>query len=147
MITEADRARITAAIRDVEARTAGEVFCVPQPPASVEVALCAARRVMWESHAAVGSRNNVAIRLASAFRLAGYTQPETHALLLQWNQRRRIDLPERELRAVAQSAYARPYAYAYGCHDEVIRSVCPYVGRLNECADYREQHPRSGRTL
>lgn len=28
MITEADRARITAAIRDVEARTAGEVFCV-----------------------------------------------------------------------------------------------------------------------
>jgi len=115
----------------------------PQPPDSAAAALCAARRVMWESHVPPGNRNNVAIRLASAFRLAGYKQDETYTLLVQWNQRRDIRLPMCELRAVAQSAYARSYAYAYGCHDEVIRSVCPFVGRLHECADYREQYLRA----
>ena len=122
-------------------------YRLPQPPGDVEAALCPARRVMWESPVPPGNRNNVAIRLASAFRLAGYAREQTHRLLLQWNERQRIGLSVRELGAVAHSAYVRPYPYAYGCHDEVIRSFCPYVGRLNECADYREQHPRSGRAL
>jgi len=116
-----------------------------QAPAQAEEALCAARREMWQSRVAPGNRNNVAIRLASAFRLAGHTRQQTEELLLSWNQRQRIDLAERELRSVVQSAYARPYPYTYGCHDEVIRSFCPYVGRLGECEDYRAQHPRSGR--
>lgn len=102
---------------------------------------------MWEARIPPGNRNNVAIRLASAFRLAGYSEEQTHTLLFGWNRRRRIDLPERELGGVVGSAYARPYPYSYGCHDEIIRSYCPYVNRLSECTDYREQHPRSGRAL
>jgi hypothetical protein len=115
------------------------------PPTATEHALCAARRAMWDSPIAPGSRNNAAIRLASAFRLAGYGRADTQALLLAWNRRQHRPLPEREIRAVVGSAYARPYPYAYGCHDEVIRSFCPFVGRLEECEDYREQHARSGR--
>ncbi|HXQ20039.1 MAG TPA: primase C-terminal domain-containing protein [Candidatus Acidoferrales bacterium] len=107
-------------------------------------ALCAARLVMWQSQIRRGNRNNVAIRLASAFRLAGYTEEQTRGLLLGWNRCQGTGLPEHELRAVVQSAYARPYPYNYGCHDEVIRTFCPYVGRLSECDDYRERHPRSG---
>lgn len=114
-------------------------------PDSPESALCAARLAMWRQHTPPGNRNNVAIRLASTFRLAGYEQPQTLALLLDWNRRREIDLPEDEIRGVVQSAYARPYAYAYGCHDEVIRGFCPFADRLHECEDYRAQHPRSER--
>ena len=114
-------------------------------PEAPEEALCPARLAMWQTHIAPGNRNNIAIRLASAFRLAGHPREATLRLLLDWNQRQGIDLPDSEIRSVAQSAYARPYPYTYGCHDEVIRSFCPYVGRLNDCADYREQHPRSGR--
>jgi len=117
------------------------------PPALPGEALCAARQAMWQSHIPPGRRNNAAIRLASAFRLAGYTQEQTRLLLLDWNVRRHISLPEQELRAVVHSAYARPYPYAYGCHDEVIRAFCPYVGHLADCDDYREQHPRSGHTV
>jgi hypothetical protein len=49
------------------------------------------------------------------------------------------------VRGVVDSAYARPYPYSYGCHDEVIAAFCPFVGRWNECEDHRELHPRSGR--
>ena len=47
-------------------------YRLPLPPGNAAAALCPARRVMWESHVPPGNRNNVAIRLASAFRLAGY---------------------------------------------------------------------------
>jgi hypothetical protein len=92
-----------------------------QPPEAPEEALCRARRAMWEAHVAAGSRNNVAIRLASAFRLAGYGRERARDLLVFWNRRWSIGLPEREVASVVSSAYARPYPYAYGCHDEVIR--------------------------
>jgi hypothetical protein len=115
-------------------------------PRTPEEALCAARLDMWRTRIPPGSRNSVAIRLASAFRLAGYTRDETLHLLQAWNTRQGIDLPEHEIRSVASSAYARPYPYTYGCHDELIRGFCPFVGRLSDCADYREQHPRSGRS-
>ncbi len=110
-----------------------------------EEALCDARLAMWQARIAPGNRNNVAIRLASAFRLAGHPREETLRLLLAWNHRQGIGLPESEIGGVVHSAYARPYPYTYGCHDEVIRSFCPYVGRLDACSDYRGQHPRSGR--
>jgi len=116
----------------------------PAPPAP-EGALCAARLAMWREQVPPGTRNNVAIRLASAFRLAGYARERALELLLAWNQRQPIALPEHEVRGVVQSAYARPYAYAYGCHDEVVRSFCPYTDRLHACEDYRAHHPRSGR--
>jgi hypothetical protein len=100
---------------------------------------------MWQSSIGPGSRNNVAIRLASAFRLAGDAPEATLDLLFAWNRRQHHGLTEREIRSVVHSAYVRPYPYSYGCHDEVIRGFCPYVDRLYECPDYREQHPRSGR--
>lgn len=117
------------------------------PSGVAEAALCPARLAMWRTRTAPGNRNNVAIRLASAFRLAGHTHANTEALLLDWNARCGIGLPIRELASVVHSAYVRPYAYAYGCHDEVVRSFCPYVDRLGDCEDYRAQHPRSGRAL
>jgi hypothetical protein len=100
---------------------------------------------IWRADVPPGSRNNVAIRLASAFRLAGYLFPRTLELLRQWNQRQTRPLSAGEIESVVGSAYARPYPYGYGCHDEVIRAYCPYAGRLGDCADYRGQHPRSER--
>lgn len=116
------------------------------PPGDALAALCAARRAMWDSPIAPGRRNNVAIRLASAFRLAGYAFGETRDLLLGLNQRQSAPLPAHEIDSVARSAYARPFPYAYGCHDELIRAFCPFVDRLDDCDDYRESHPRSGRS-
>jgi hypothetical protein len=116
----------------------------PPPDGPPHDALCAARRAMWDAAVGPGNRNNVAIRLASAFRLAGYDETRTLDLLRAWNHRQHTPLPEAEIRSVAHSAYARPYPYTYGCYDEVIRTFCPYVGRLHECADYHERHPRSG---
>jgi hypothetical protein len=115
------------------------------PPADPVDALCAARLALWQRSIAPGNRNNVAIRLASAFRLAGYARIRTLELLREWNQRRAIGLPEREIHGVVTSAYAPPFPYSYGCHDEVIRSVCPFVGHWNECEDYRDGTSRAGR--
>jgi hypothetical protein len=115
------------------------------PSGAAEDTLCAARRAMWTAQVEPGNRNNVAIRLASAFRLGGYDERQALDLLREWDHRQHTPLPDSEIRNIAHSAYARPYPYAYGCHDEVIRTVCPYVGRLQECADYRERHPRSER--
>jgi hypothetical protein len=83
----------------------------------------------------------------SLHRVFGRIRLETLALLGAWNARQRVSLPAHELHAVVHSAYVRPHPYAYGCHDEVIRRCCPYATRLWECADYRAQHPRSGRAL
>jgi hypothetical protein len=101
---------------------------------------------MWRADVPPGNRNNAAIRLSSAFRLAGYGRPHTQALLLQWNRRQAHPLSEREIESVVYSAYARSYPYTYGCHDQVIRSFCPYAGRLSDCRDYHTGHPRSERS-
>ena len=122
---------------------------VPHPyrlgpaPAQPHEALCPARQRMWDTAIAPGNRNNVAIRLASALRLAGFAEPATLAWLEAWNRRQTVALPAREQRSVVRSAFARPYPYTYGCHDEVIRSFCPHAGRLNACEDYRSHHPRA----
>jgi hypothetical protein len=115
------------------------------PPERAEEALCAARLAMWRGDLPPGTRNNAAIRLASAFRVAGFAHAETLGWLRAWAARQARPLSDAEIASVVASAYARPYPYTYGCHDEVIRGFCPYAGRLSDCADYREQHPRSGR--
>lgn len=117
------------------------------PPAGAEAALCAARLAMWRADLSPGNRNNVAIRLASAFRLAGYTRAQSLDLLYGWAARQTQALPAQEIESVVHSAYIRPYAYTYGCHDEVIRSFCPYAGHLADCSDDRTQHPRSERRI
>jgi hypothetical protein len=107
------------------------------PPARVEDALCAARRTLWSGDVGPGNRNNVAIRLASAFRLAGYAKPHTRDLMAQWIRRQTRPLAAAEIEAIVHSAYAHPYPYAFGCGDAVIRSVCPYAGRRDDCLDDR----------
>lgn len=117
------------------------------PPSHPEEPLCEARRAMWRADLAPGMRNNAAIRLASAFRLAGLDRAQTLQLLHGWAERQSQPLPEEEIGSVVQSAYARPYAYMYGCHDEVIRRFCPYAARLDDCSDYHSAHPRSERSF
>jgi hypothetical protein len=77
--------------------------------------------------------------------VAGFRHEETLELLRAWAARQSRPLPDGEIVSVVASAFARPFPYTYGCHDEVIRAFCPYSGRLFDCADYRDQHPRSGR--
>ncbi|MCX8072931.1 MAG: primase C-terminal domain-containing protein [Candidatus Binatia bacterium] len=114
----------------------------PAPPADVETALCPARQLMLEQDIPEGFRNNVAIRLASALRRAGYSELHTRNILRAWNQRLTRPLKERELQSVIRSAYARPFPYAYGCHDEVMRRFCPFRDHLLACDLYRQQHPQ-----
>ena len=102
---------------------------------------------MWRADLSPGLRNNVAMRLASAFRLAGYTRAQSLELLREWAVRQTQPLPADEIERVAHSGYARPYAYTYGCHDQVIRNFCPYAGHLDDCTDYRTRHPRSERSV
>ena len=76
------------------------------PPAAAEAALCAARLAMWRADLPPGNRNNVAIRLASAFRLAGYTRAQSLDLLYGNGPRgRRRHCPAQEIESVAHSAY------------------------------------------
>lgn len=117
-------------------------YRLPEPPPEVAKVLCPARQAMVAGGVVPGMRNNVAIRLASALRRAGYKHEQTRALLLDWNRRLPQPLPEREIAAVVRSAYVRPFPYAYGCHDEVIRQFCPYRDDLLACAIYRSQHAR-----
>jgi hypothetical protein len=117
------------------------------PPAAAEAALCAARLAMWRADVSPGNRNNATIRLASAFRLAGYTSAQTRELLRGWAERQTQPLAAEEIERVVHSAYVRPYAYTYGCHDQVIRSFCPYASHLDDCTDYRTRHPRSERSI
>jgi hypothetical protein len=117
------------------------------PPSDVHSALCAARLAMWNADLAPGNRNNAVIRLASAFRLAGYAHAQTLDLLHGWSARQSHPLPAEEIERVVRSAYARAYPYTYGCHDQVIRSYCPYAGHLQDCSDFRTGHPRSERNV
>ncbi len=119
-------------------------YRLPTPPSSAEEALCPARQAMASADVPVGLRNNVAIRLASALRRAGYQREFVTQFLLDWNHRLHHPLPEREVLAVVRSAFARPYPYNYGCHDEVIRSFCPFREHLLDCEFYRAQHRKAG---
>jgi len=139
--------RFQRARRAVRRARGPHPYRLGQAPVTPEEALCAARRAMWQSQIAPGNRNNVAIRLASAFRLSGCSRERTGELMETWNGRQQQPLPGRELGSVVHSAYARPYPYTFSCHDEVVRAFCPYTERLSECGDYREQHPRSGRRV
>jgi len=137
-------ARFARACRAVRAERAPHPYRLGPPPEHVEDALCAARLALWRGDVPPGFRNNAAIRLASAFRRAGCSQAETLRLLRTWASHQSEPLPDAELVGVAVSAWARPYPYAYGCHDDVLRRFCPYAERLLDCAAYRERHPRAG---
>ena len=136
LVERFDRAR-----RALRAERGSHPYSFGTPPLVAENALCPARRAMWRADVPPGQRNNVAIRLASAFRLAGYNPNQSLALLRQWGARQVRPLPAQEIEAVVHSAYVRPYAYGYGCRDAVIRAFCPYAGRFEDCAA-RPTRPR-----
>jgi hypothetical protein len=98
---------------------------------------------MWHADVSPGQRNNAAIRLASAFRLAGYEPNQSLALLREWAARQTHPLPTEEIENVVHSAYVRPYAYSYGCQDPVIRAFCAYAGHPEDCPNHPARHPRS----
>jgi len=135
--------RFERARRALRQERAAHPYQFGTPPVLTDHALCAARLAMWRADVRPGNRNNAVIRLASAFRLAGYARPQTLELLREWARRQTHPLPVAELESVVHSAYAHSYPYTYGCHDQVIRSFCPYAGRLADCADLRTRHPRS----
>jgi hypothetical protein len=133
--------RFERARRALRAERGSHPYSFGTPPLVADNALCPARRAMWRADVPPGQRNNVAIRLASAFRLAGYNPSQSLALLRQWGARQARPLPAQEIEAVVHSAYVRPYAYGYGCRDPVIRAFCPYAGRFEDCAA-RPTRPR-----
>ncbi len=131
-------------VRRLARRGRPHPYRLPQPPQDLTEALCVARQHMLRHDIPRGMRNNVAIRLASALRRAGYTLAQSSAILGEWNRRLTVPLPARELQSVIRSAYARAFPYAYGCHDEVIRLFCPFRDRLFDCEVYRKQHLQQG---
>lgn len=86
---------------------------------------CAGMQTIWQSHIEHGERNNCAIRLASEFRLMGFSEDETAEKLFDWNMRNAIELPVEEIRAVVHSAYQHRYPYRYSCRDAILRRYCP----------------------
>lgn len=142
--TSSEAMRLFAAARRRARLRRTHPYRFPEPPRSWSEALCPARQAMAESDIPVGLRNNAAIRLASALRRAGYTEEFVADFLERWNARLTHPLPEREVHAVVRSAYARPFPYNYGCHDEVIRLFCPYRDSLLACEYYRAQHRKAG---
>ena len=66
-----------------------------------------------------GTRNNVLLRIASHFKRHGIPSDATKASLLAWNDNQLE--PEIVMEKV-ESTYN--YGYQYGCHDEILKSVC-----------------------
>lgn len=104
---------------------------------------CAGTQKIWERHIERGYRNNCAIRLASDFRLMGFSSAETEQKLLEWNERNGIDLPEAELLAVVRSAYQRRFPYRYSCRDPVLRKFCP-LADLGSCFRFTAERDSAG---
>ncbi|MFQ5964022.1 MAG: primase C-terminal domain-containing protein [Candidatus Scalinduaceae bacterium] len=101
-----------------------------------EKVLCPAMVNIWKSHIDVGYRNNCAIRLASQFRLSGFSKEKTEELILSWNKRNRIGLYKEEVRRTVHSAYVHRFPYRYGFRDEIIRRFCPFKN-INDCECYQ----------
>jgi hypothetical protein len=86
---------------------------------------CAGMERIWQTRIEPGSRNNCAIRLASAFRLMGLSEEETVQKLSDWNTQNAIELPPEEIAAVVHSGYQHRFAYRYSCRDAILRRYCP----------------------
>ena len=102
-----------------------------------EKVLCPAMVNIWNSHINAGYRNNCAIRLASQFRLSGFSKEKTEGLLLLWNKKNRIGLGKEELSRIVHSAYSHRFPYRYGFRDEIIRKFCPFKN-LDDCECYQK---------
>jgi hypothetical protein len=102
-----------------------------------EKVLCPAMLNIWKSYIAVGYRNNCSIRLASQFRISGFSKEKTEEFLLLWNKRNRIGLSKEEVRRTVHSAYARKFPYRYGFRDVIIRRFCPFKN-LDDCECYKK---------
>jgi len=102
----------------------------------IEKIFCRAERKIWQNNVPEGSRNNCAVRLLSKLRIKGSTQASSEELIMNWNVSNNIFLSDGELQSIVRSVYSRPYAYDFGCNDEILKCYCPYKDR-SDCKDYR----------
>lgn len=98
--------------------------------------LCPAKRKIWETQIEVGKRNEATVRLASEFKVSGFDKNKSLGLLIDWNKKRNIGLPEEEINSVVDSVYSASVPYNYGCKDEILNEFCPYEDK-SECKYYR----------
>ena len=69
-----------------------------------------------------GKRNEAAMRLAAAFKKAGYSPEKANAALTHWNKDNHPPMEDPELAAVCASAFDGPYDY--GCNDPMLSELC-----------------------
>jgi len=81
-----------------------------RPRRRPEDALCPARRAMWEAQVVPGTATT-SPSASPRLRLAATIRSRPSACLRAWSRRQRTPLPDGEVRAIAHSAYSRPYPY------------------------------------
>ncbi len=77
-----------------------------------------------------GLRNEAALRLASAFKRAGYSRAQTMDALKTWNEGNRLPMVDSELTTVGASAFDGPYDY--GCNDRLLSQLCDSSCKLKK---------------
>lgn len=101
-----------------------------------EDVLCEARKEIWQARIQVGLRHNCAMRILSQFHISGFEKEKALRIMNEWNHNKRVHLPQREIISMVESVYSSPHPYSYGCRDSILRTFCPYRGRLKECRRY-----------
>jgi len=80
-----------------------------------------------------GKRNEAGIRLAVFYKNQGTNQDQVLLDLLSWNQKNRPPLPNGEIESIVKSAFTGNYAY--GCNDELLKSLCK-----TDCPEYKKDN-------
>ena len=88
---------------------------------------CQARNKIFNSRIPEGIRNKCLIRLASSLRVAGYEKDASIMLLLDWNLKNNIGLPEKEIISPVKSSYNSSEPYTFGCDDQILKQYCVMV--------------------
>ena len=108
-------------------------------PKSTNNALCKAIKRILRSNIRKGFRNQIVIRLASAARHARFDEMHTKRLLLQWNEKNKINLKESEITNPVKAAYRSSVAYHFHCNDTLLKIFCSYKKHeREECSNYRK---------
>lgn len=69
-----------------------------------------------------GQRDESAIRIASALKLAGLSHQDTLGEMLMWNERNQPPLTAKEIETKVESVFT--HDYMFGCNDFVLRQHC-----------------------
>ena len=99
--------------------------------------VCKAIQKILRSNIKQGIRNQIVVRLAAACRLAGFDEEFTKRLLLQWNEKNKINLKEYEITNPIKTLYRKAEAYHFHCNDQLLEQFCPYQkNNREECSVY-----------